>query len=779
MNKSAFLLLASLCLSVKAQWKKNDSSPLALAAGAYEKFDVNFSTDDAGNTYYVWTDFRSGDGLIYVQKLDRLGNAQFAADGLQVGKAVSGKNFSLTAKQLLPLKNGGLAVLYQEILNPGNPSEKALKLAKVSANGQLQDNRMVIESLINSDINNAVMSMYEDDSGTIRVLSNVYKNAGTDPIIKSDITPTSTFTGGTLITADQQGSKAFFNGENHSFGILLKQNGTEDFKAAGFDIFGVQVQELTSFLNNNPAGSSRIDDYYNSNGYTYIGRTITYGDGRKRVIAQKLDQQFANQWKNGGVVLGTDAAFDIHVGENANGGGIAAWIEPNLTDTKMMAAGISPTGDVLWQKPVFKTQPGKSYFTPHKFASDGKGGCYVMWFTSKAVGFDMSIQHLDADGNMLWGEAGKSIGDFKWYGVYRLVPHQSGGVVAYYTGNKENDINNSLAYDLYTTYIAADGTFGIQQKPEVSLLKNTYCPGETLAINQIGGDYQAEIQLGETWTALRKEGNNFYLPYEISGAHSLRFKDQSGGYSELLEIEISVLKKPSITAERDYKCEETDEALTLKASCERGNLLWSSGETTGEILVSPAATTVFTAVCNLEGCNASETGELEFKVIKVAAKASTDKNAYLEGEVLKFTASGGATYNWTGPNGFTSMQQNPSIEKVALENAGNYEVSVTSSEGCFGTATTAVIVNKVLANNSEKKQAEVYPNPATKWLKVRDYTEVKEVNAINMQGKITHLPYDPYSGMVYMERLNAGEYVLQLSRFDGTSKFLKIIKLQE
>jgi gliding motility-associated-like protein len=61
---------------------------------------------------------------------------------------------------------------------------------------------------------------------------------------------------------------------------------------------------------------------------------------------------------------------------------------------------------------------------------------------------------------------------------------------------------------------------------------------------------------------------------------------------------------------------------------------------------------------------------------------------------LSATAITGATYSWSGPNGFTSTLQNPTIGSVTTAMAGVYTVSVNVvSPPCNSTSSTTVVVN--------------------------------------------------------------------------------------
>ncbi|MCQ6569644.1 hypothetical protein NPX88_29090, partial [Bacillus mycoides] len=64
------------------------------------------------------------------------------------------------------------------------------------------------------------------------------------------------------------------------------------------------------------------------------------------------------------------------------------------------------------------------------------------------------------------------------------------------------------------------------------------------------------------------------------------------------------------------------------------------------------------------------------------------------GNTITLTATGisGASYAWTGPNGYTATGPNQSIGNATTANSGTYSVTV-SLNGCSTTVSTAVVVN--------------------------------------------------------------------------------------
>jgi len=82
-----------------------------------------------------------------------------------------------------------------------------------------------------------------------------------------------------------------------------------------------------------------------------------------------------------------------------------------------------------------------------------------------------------------------------------------------------------------------------------------------------------------------------------------------------------------------------------------------------------------------------------------ATPVATNTSPVCAGNAVSFTATtvSGATYNWTGPGGFTTTLQNPGLAATTTANSGTYSVTVTVL-GCVSLpGTTVVTINPVPA----------------------------------------------------------------------------------
>jgi hypothetical protein len=118
----------------------------------------------------------------------------------------------------------------------------------------------------------------------------------------------------------------------------------------------------------------------------------------------------------------------------------------------------------------------------------------------------------------------------------------------------------------------------------------------------------------------------------------------------------------------------------------------SSSPTPSITNVTTAASGTYTViVTNGNGCSATTTTTVTINALPVATAGSNTPQC--AGGTLNLTANGGSTYSWTGPNGFTSNAQNPSITNVTTAASGTYSVIVTNGNGCSATTTTTVTIN--------------------------------------------------------------------------------------
>ncbi|KIA93374.1 hypothetical protein OC25_13135 [Pedobacter kyungheensis] len=79
---------------------------------------------------------------------------------------------------------------------------------------------------------------------------------------------------------------------------------------------------------------------------------------------------------------------------------------------------------------------------------------------------------------------------------------------------------------------------------------------------------------------------------------------------------------------------------------------------------------------------------------------------FCNGSTIQLNASGGTTYSWTGPNGFTSAAQSPTIINATKAMGGEYTVQVTAN-GCTSPASTQVIVSDPLAITTNIQTAAI------------------------------------------------------------------------
>lgn len=94
----------------------------------------------------------------------------------------------------------------------------------------------------------------------------------------------------------------------------------------------------------------------------------------------------------------------------------------------------------------------------------------------------------------------------------------------------------------------------------------------------------------------------------------------------------------------------------------------------------------------LAGCN-SPLATTNVAIISNAPPVISSNSPVCQFGSLNLSGPTGAgfSYAWTGPNGFTSTAQNPSINNILLNGAGNYQL-ITVNQGCVSNPSTLTVV---------------------------------------------------------------------------------------
>jgi hypothetical protein len=498
--------------------------------------------------------------------------------------------------------------------------------------------------------------------------------------------------------------------------------------------------------------------------------------------------------------LGSNSTFDVQIVPTSDGGGIATWIETGDKSRPFQMAKINAVGNMIWKKDVFTPRSVKTYFLPNKLISDGKDGVYTLWLFPKNIGYDLTIQHFDSNGNPKFGEDGVAIKDYTFYSDYRLMLHpKTSGVIVLYGSNKELEDGRGASVDLFTNYFTDTGKIGLEVSPSIIVSSpslNSFCAGQSFSISFITSDGSFNLDNNFRILLSDKTGN-FDKAIEI-GKDSRRTVNvkttqelEKGTYkikvvstspiiesSNTVEIILGDTGSPTITSDKLSICAGGNEKVTLtSSSCKDGLLKWSNGSTTTTIALFPVNTTTFTATCTIAGCKESAVSNaILIQPVKLSVTAS-NSGPYFVGELLRLSSASSTgtaplKFAWSGPNNFLSVVQNPSILNISMSAAGTYSVRVTDANNCQGDAQTEVKISPILAND-QPKDAEliIYPNPVSEQLNISFDAEPNEhicMTILDSRGKVIEQRRLKAVGGIQKENfdlryITSGQYLIKIN----------------
>lgn len=364
---------------------------------------------------------------------------------------------------------------------------------------------------------------------------------------------------------------------------------------------------------------------------------------------------------------------------------------PGYLDSDGFIAKFSPNGQRLWGtyyggnqgdeiKSINMSNDGYIYVTGFTGSSENIStlGSYNENIQGYTSGF---IAKFDTSGQRIWGSY------FNGLTINVINKSVLGGNYLYLTGitNSSNNLNSTGTFnenflDLplnygRSTYIAK---FDISTQ---SLVWGTYF-----------GEYVQDI-------ALNSSDNIFFhgCTYQTTGIST------PGAYKEVPEYSDSFTIKLNENGQRVWGTyyggnsnEGTNGAADVnnKISIDSNNNIYLLGNTGSTMGISTPGAHQENHMLNSLG------GLYNIYLAKLQDCLSSPQASAINpciGSNLQLTASGGTNYNWTGPNGFTSTDQNPIIPNATAAESGQYSCEITGTGGCDNAIQLNIVVGDTIA----------------------------------------------------------------------------------
>lgn len=208
-----------------------------------------------------------------------------------------------------------------------------------------------------------------------------------------------------------------------------------------------------------------------------------------------------------------------------------------------------------------------------------------------------------------------------------------------------------------------------------------------------------------TWTngSGTSVGNVLNLNSQPAGTYNLQVKDGVGcinNFGPYSIINPGAPSAPTASATANSLCAGGTINLFASSAAASPTYSWSgpSGfSTSSQNPTIPGATNLMSGVYSVFATSAGCSGPATNVSITVnnnpVPVASSSFSNYCVGNTILLFSSTANTYSWSGPGGFTSSIQNPTITGASASASGVYTLAVTNTVGCNGNALTSITVN--------------------------------------------------------------------------------------
>lgn len=293
----------------------------------------------------------------------------------------------------------------------------------------------------------------------------------------------------------------------------------------------------------------------------------------------------------------------------------------------------------------------------------GLSNSYTIDGTTYTFGSRQKLNESDYE-DIAYGLINDTPSNTRPSGFYQSNPHipEAWLVANGYTGSPT--IHNEIEPDGYTVlehYLnQVDGpppgnvdATGVTLTPDVASINIS----ETLSLNTQFTPVNTTDQTG-VWTsendAIASVDGNGLVTGNSEGSIEIRFVSNDGGFTATSQITVIPLPLIANAGDDQTICEGQEIQLTAE---EAPSYLWSTGETTQSINVSPIITTTYTLTVT-DG-NSTEIDEVTVFVDSLPDLTVSEDVSIVEGDNIELSATGANTYLWSTGETTSSINVSP------------------------------------------------------------------------------------------------------------------------
>ncbi|MCX5801234.1 MAG: T9SS type A sorting domain-containing protein [Candidatus Eisenbacteria bacterium] len=470
-------------------WVEN-GNPLCTATADLQGSTI--TSDDAGGAIVAWTDTRSGNYDIYVQRIDVSGVVQWAPDGVALCTA--------TDKQFRPVMTsdgaGGAIVAWED--TRGNDYD--IYVQRVNGSGVVQwapDGVALCTAagkqfrpVMTSDGAGGAIVAWQDDRGggssshiyVQRVNASGVVQWAPDGVALCTATYeqsypriTSDGAGGAIVAWHGSGG----NLSNHDIYVQrVNAWGGVEWTPDGVALYSVTGDLWSQTITSDDAG----------------GAIVAWSDtrgGSYDIYVQRVNGWGGVEWAPDGVALCTAAGRQegARIVSDGAGGAIVAWQDARGggTSSHIYVQRVNGSGVVQWAPDgvALCTAAGELY---PEMTSDGAGGAIVAWDDYRSASFDVYVQKVNASGVVQWAPDGVALctASGNQFGPAITTGAVGEAIVTWLDSRSAS--NYALNYDIYAQRVERNGYWG-------------YPAASIKAVRDVPGDQGGNVNVA--WDASR------------------------------------------------------------------------------------------------------------------------------------------------------------------------------------------------------------------------------------------------------------------------------------